>query len=84
MYPQKGTIAVNSDADIVIFDTDKEVTISIDNLHEEVDYTPYEGFKVKGYPIATFSRGELIAEDGEYVGDEGRGLLLKRGKPEIQ
>lgn len=84
MYPQKGTIAVNSDADIVIFDTDKEVTISIDNLHEEVDYTPYEGFKVKGYPIATFSRGELIAEDGEYIGDEGRGLLLKRGKPEIQ
>lgn len=84
MYPQKGTIAVNSDADIVIFDTDKEVTISIDNLHEEVDYTPYEGFKVKGYPIATFSRGELIAENGEYLGDEGRGLLLKRGKPEIQ
>lgn len=84
MYPQKGTIAVNSDADIVIFDTDKEVTISIDNLHEEVDYTPYEGFKVKGYPIATFSRGELIAENGEYLGDKGRGLLLKRGKPEIQ
>ncbi|MEG0250669.1 MAG: dihydropyrimidinase [Peptostreptococcus sp.] len=84
MYPDKGTIAVNSDADIVVFDPDKEVTISVDNLHEEVDYTPYEGFKVKGYPVATFSRGELIAEDGKYIGEEGRGLLLKRGKPEIQ
>ena len=84
MYPDKGTIAVNSDADIVVFDPNKKVTISIDNLHEEVDYTPYEGFKVKGYPIATFSRGELIAENGKYIGKDGRGLFIKRGKPEIR
>lgn len=83
MYPQKGTIAVNSDADIVVFDLDKEVTISVDNLHENVDYTPYEGFKVKGYPIATFSRGELIAKDGNYVGKEARGKLLRRSNLEI-
>lgn len=81
MYPKKGTIAVNSDADIVVFDPNKEVTISVDNLHERVDYTPYEGFKVKGYPVATFSRGELIAENGEYVGKEGRGQLIRRGTP---
>lgn len=83
MYPKKGTIAVNSDADLVIFDADKEVKISVDNLHENVDYTPFEGFTVKGYPVATFSRGELIAENGEYVGSDARGQLLKRGKPQL-
>ena len=83
MYPKKGTIAVNSDADIVVFDPNKEVTISVDILHERVDYTPYEGMKVKGYPVATFSRGELIAENGEYVGSEGRGELIRRGIPEL-
>lgn len=83
MYPKKGTIAVNSDADIVVFDTEKEVTISVDNLHENVDYSTFEGFKVKGYPVATFSRGELIAENGEYVGKEGRGELIKRKNIEI-
>src|SRR3712207_4572214 len=83
MYPQKGTIAVGSDADIVVFDPNKEMTISVDNLHENVDYTPYEGFTVKGYPIATFSRGDLVAKDGEYVGTEARGQLIRRGKPEI-
>ncbi|WAW14855.1 dihydropyrimidinase [Peptostreptococcus equinus] len=83
MYPKKGTIAVNSDADLVVFDPNKEVTLSVDNLHENVDYTPYEGYKVKGYPVATFSRGELIAENGEYVGKDSRGQLLKREKPEV-
>ena len=83
MYPQKGTIAVGSDADIVVFDPNKEMTISVDNLHENVDYTPYEGFTVKGYPVATFSRGDLVAKDGEYVGTEARGQLIRRGKPEI-
>lgn len=83
MYPTKGSITVNSDADLVVFDPDKEVTISVDKLHENVDYTPYEGFKVKGYPVATFSRGELVAENGEYVGKESRGKLIKRGKPEV-
>lgn len=81
MYPQKGTISVNSDADIVVFDPNKEVEISVDMLHERVDYTPYEGFKVKGYPVATFSRGELVAENGEFVGNAGRGKLIKRGAP---
>ena len=81
MYPKKGTIAVGSDADLVVFDPEKEVTISVDNLHENVDYTPYEGFKVKGYPVATFSRGELVAENGEYVGEEARGQLIRRGAP---
>lgn len=83
MYPKKGTISVNSDADIVVFDTEKEATISVNTLHENVDYTPFEGFKVKGYPVATFSRGELIAENGNYIGKEGRGELIKRGNLEL-
>lgn len=83
MYPKKGTIAVNSDADIVVFDEDKEITISVDMLHENVDYSTFEGFKVKGYPVATFSRGELIAEDGNYIGKEARGKLIKRKNIEI-
>ena len=56
MYPQKGTIAVGSDADIVIIDKNKEVTITKSMLHENVDYTPYEGIKVKGYPVLTIVR----------------------------
>ncbi len=83
MYPKKGTIAVNSDADIVVFDEDKELTISVDMLHENVDYSTFEGFKVKGYPVATFSRGELIAKDGDYVGKDARGELIKRKNIEI-
>src|SRR3712207_8497414 len=51
-------------------------------FRSNVDYTPYEGFTVKGYPIATFSRGDLVAKDGEYVGTEARGQLIRRGKPE--
>lgn len=83
MYPEKGTIAIGSDADIVVLDPNKKVKVSKDILHENVDYTPYEGFEIKGYPVATFSRGELIAENGNFVGEEGRGEFIKRGKPQI-
>lgn len=83
MYPQKGTIAVGSDADLVIFDENKEVTVTKSMLNENVDYTPYEGFKLKGYPVVTLSRGEVIAENGKYVGNESRGKFIKRGAPQV-
>lgn len=83
MYPQKGTIAIGSDADLVIFDKDKEVTVTQSMLNENVDYTPYEGFKLKGYPVVTLSRGEVVAESGKYIGKEGRGKFIKRGAPQI-
>ncbi len=80
MYPQKGTIAVGSDADIVIIDKDKEVTITKSMLHENVDYTPYEGIKVKGYPVMTIVRGKVIVKDNEFIGEEGYGRFIKRYK----
>lgn len=83
MYPQKGTITVGSDADIVIFDPNKEITVTESMLHENVDYTPYEGFKLKGYPVMTLSKGEVVAENGNFVGKEGAGEFIKRGVPQI-
>ena len=52
-------------------------------LHENVDYTPYEGFKLKGYPVVTISRGTVVAKDGKFVGKEGRGEFIKRTKPQL-
>ncbi|MEG2246712.1 MAG: dihydropyrimidinase [Peptostreptococcaceae bacterium] len=80
MYPKKGTIAIGSDADLVIYDPTKEVTITKDILHENIDYTGFEGIKVTGYPVMTLSRGDVVAKDGNYVGAEKRGQFIKRGK----
>lgn len=80
MYPKKGTIAVGSDADLVLYDANKEVTITKDVLHENVDYTAFEGVKVSGYPVMTLSRGDVVAKDGEYIGESNRGQFIKRGK----
>jgi dihydropyrimidinase len=81
LYPQKGVIAPGSDADIVIIDPEKRVTLSKKILHENVDYSAYEGFEVQGWPVCTISRGEVIARNGEFLGRQGRGKFLKRGKP---
>ena len=83
MYPKKGTIAVGSDGDLVIFDPNKELEVTLDILHENVDYTPYEGFKIKGFPEVTLSRGEIIASNGKFVGRSGRGEFIKRNSPII-
>ncbi|WP_186429146.1 dihydropyrimidinase [Clostridium sp. BSD9I1] len=80
LYPKKGTIQVGSDADIVIIDPDKEVKLSKDMLHENVDYTAYEGFKLKGYPIYTIARGEIVVKDNKFVGKKGYGNFMKRVK----
>jgi dihydropyrimidinase len=80
MYPQKGVIAPGSDADITIIDPEKQAAISAKNLHSNVDYSAYEGFAVKGWPVCTVSRGEVIARGGEFTGGAGRGRFLKRGK----
>jgi dihydropyrimidinase len=79
LFPRKGTIAVGSDADIVIFDPDEEMTISAKTHHMRVDYSCYEGFKVRGVTKTVLSRGEVIIDEGEYVGRKGQGSFLKRG-----
>ncbi len=78
LYPQKGTIAVGSDADIIIFDPKKEVTIRQRDMHSRSDYELYEGFQVTGWPTMTLSRGEVIVENGKVLGSSGRGKLLRR------
>jgi D-hydantoinase len=75
--PQKGTIAIGSDADIVIYDPYKKVAISKENMHSKVDYTIWEGMEMKGYPVMTFSRGKMIYEDGEFLGFPGWGQFVK-------
>jgi len=65
----------------VIFDPQREVTLRADSLHQNVDYTPYEGQTVRGYPVHVLSRGELIVEDGRFIGQAGRGRFLPRGTP---
>jgi dihydropyrimidinase len=80
LFPRKGTIAVGSDADIVIFDPNEERTISAKTHHMNVDYSCYEGFRVKGVTKTVLSRGELVIEEGTYVGRAGKGQFLKRGQ----
>ena len=78
MYPQKGTIAPGSDADIVLWDPDAEHTISAATHHMRVDYSMFEGFKVKGNARQVYSRGELIVDSGRFLGRIGRGQYLRR------
>jgi dihydropyrimidinase len=78
MYPRKGTIAAGSDADIVLWDPKAELTISAATHHMRVDYSMFEGFKVRGNARKVYSRGELIVDEGRFVGKVGRGKYLRR------
>ena len=78
LYPRKGTLAVGSDADIVLMDPEKDVTISASMLHGKTDYTPFEGWKLKGYPVLTMVRGKVVVRDGECVMDPGYGQFMLR------
>ena len=82
LFPKKGTIAVGSDAVIVIFNPDRKETISVNNSvthHMNVDYNAYEGFEVTGVSETVISRGKIIVENCEYLGKKGDGQFLKRG-----
>jgi dihydropyrimidinase len=79
LYPRKGTIAVGADADLVVWDAEKEHVLSEKTLHMRVDYSPYEGQKVKGAATHVLSRGKVVVENGAYVGKKGDGRFVKRG-----
>jgi dihydropyrimidinase len=78
LFPRKGTIAVGSDADIVVFDPKKKQTLSVKTLHMKVDYNPYEGREVSGVSEVVLSRGRVIVEKGKFTGRAGAGSFLKR------
>ena len=78
MYPRKGALAVGSDADIVIWDPDAEHTISAATHHMRVDYSMFEGFQVTGNARQVLSRGEVIIDNGKFLGKPGRGHYLRR------
>jgi dihydropyrimidinase len=81
LYPRKGVIAVGSDADFAIWDPEKRVTIGNEMLHHAVDHTPYEGMQVKGWPVVTISRGDIVYENGLVSSTAGRGRFLRCERP---
>jgi dihydropyrimidinase len=78
MYPKKGTLAPGSDADIVVWDPKAEHVISAKTHNMRVDYSMFEGFRVRGNTRQVYSRGELIVQNGKYLGKPGRGAYLRR------
>ena len=81
LYPRKGTIAVGSDADVVIFDANEQQTISVVTHHMRVDYSMFEGTRVKGVTKTVLSRGNVIIDNGRFVGRAGAGQFLRRENP---
>jgi len=77
LFPQKGTISIGSDADLVIWKTGIDKTIKNSDLHHDTDYTPYEGIKVNSWPNTVLSRGKIIVHDGKLQGEKGYGKFLK-------
>jgi len=78
LLPRKGTIAIGADADLVLWDPNREHQLTKENLHTNVDYSPYEDVTVKGYPAQVLQRGKVIVKDNQFVGQVGAGQFLKR------
>ncbi|NNL85510.1 MAG: amidohydrolase family protein, partial [Myxococcales bacterium] len=79
LYPRKGTIAVGSDADLVLWNPKETRRVDGAAMHSRADFSPYDGRNVTGWPVLTISRGEIAAKDGAVLAPLGRGKLLKRG-----
>jgi len=78
LYPQKGTISIGSDADIVIFNPHQKKTIQYQDLQTNCDWSPYQGMELTGYPKITLSRGKVVAKVGKFVGDIEHGRFVSR------
>ncbi|WP_306152014.1 dihydropyrimidinase [Roseovarius sp. MMSF_3281] len=83
MHPRKGTIAIGSDADIAIWDPTEKRQISVENQHDNMDYSPFEGREVTGWPVTVLSRGEAVIENGALVAKPGQGKFIHRERPDF-
>ena len=83
MHPQKGTIAIGADADIAIWDPEETRTVTVEDQHDNMDYTPFEGRQVTGWPVTVLSRGEAVIEGGRLVAEPGRGRFVHRARPDF-
>ncbi len=82
LYPRKGVIAVGSDADMAIWDADKDITVKWTDLHDNVGYTPYEGRQIKGWPVTVVSRGRVVVDHGKLDAARGSGKFLPCASPD--
>jgi dihydropyrimidinase len=74
--PQKGAIAIGADADLVIWDPERETVVGSHLLHDNVGFSPYEGMRLRGWPVTTISRGDIVVDDGRILAAPGRGLFV--------
>ena len=81
LHPRKGDMTEGSDADFILWDMNKEVTISQELPHDAMDYPPYQDFNVKGWPIMTYLREKKICDSGNFLGRAGYGQSLECGRP---
>ena len=79
LHPRKGTIAPGADADLALWDPAKRVTLTNGLMQHAIDYTPYEGIDVVGWPVMTIARGQVVMRDGHVQAEPGRGRFLARG-----
>ena len=78
LYPEKGSLQIGTDADLVIFDPLMRKTISPDILHHDIDWNPYTGMSVTGWPVTTILRGKILVHYGKFIGNMNGGLYIKR------
>lgn len=80
IFPKKGIIGIGSDADLVIVDMDKKAKVTLETLHSPAGFSVYEGWQLKGWPVLTMVRGNIVMEGGEIVGKPGTGKYIPRKK----
>ena len=76
LYPRKGTIRLGSDADVVLVDAEKEHVLENEDIVSKAGWTPFAGYRVKGRPVITILRGQVVAEDGKAVAEPGSGRFV--------